>query len=125
MNGKHWKWVGIIGMMVLAACASPAAAPPTETAPPVVEESPPAAPLDATVTPQPEQAEPPPAAAPEAIDIEALIQEKLCGTHGIALVLGANKTREQWAVTIDRMIGYGAKINEEEKQIIIDWLVSR
>ncbi len=125
MKGKHWIWAGMTVMIVLAACASPAAAPSTETAPPVVEEPPPTAPLDATDPPQQEQAETSPAPVTEEIDVEALIQEKLCGTHGIARVLGANKTREQWEVTIDRMIGYGAKINEEEKKIIIDWLLSR
>jgi len=60
-----------------------------------------------------------------AIDVEALILEKLNNNHSIARVLAAQKTREEWNITLDRMIGYGAKINEEEKQIIIDYLLSR
>lgn len=60
-----------------------------------------------------------------AIDVEALILEKLNNKHSIARVFAAQKTREEWNITLDRMIGYGAKISEEEKQIIIDFLLSR
>jgi hypothetical protein len=60
-----------------------------------------------------------------AIDVEALILEKLNNNHSIARVYAAVKTREEWNTTLDRMIGYGAKISEEEKQIIIDYLLSR
>ena len=60
-----------------------------------------------------------------AADVEALILEKLQNHHSIARVYAASKTREEWNITLDRMIGYGAKISEEEKQIIIDYLLSR
>ncbi|PKN99337.1 MAG: hypothetical protein CVU42_08785 [Chloroflexi bacterium HGW-Chloroflexi-4] len=59
------------------------------------------------------------------IDVETLILEKLQNNHSIDRVLAAQKTREEWNTTLDRMIGYGAKINEEEKKIIIDYLLSR
>lgn len=59
------------------------------------------------------------------MDVEALIQSKLDDHHGMDIILGATKTREEWNATLDRMIGYGAKISEEEKQIIIDYLLSR
>ncbi|MBA4383240.1 MAG: hypothetical protein C0410_00745 [Anaerolinea sp.] len=67
------------------------------------------APLSATVT----------------VDGNALILEKLQNHHSIDRVYDANHTREEWNTTLDRMIGYGAKISEEEKQIIIDYLLSR
>ncbi|HCS40836.1 MAG TPA: hypothetical protein DIW44_14800 [Anaerolineaceae bacterium] len=60
-----------------------------------------------------------------AADVEALILEKLQNHHSIARVYAVSKTREEWNITLDRMIGYGAKISEEEKQIIIDYLLSR
>jgi len=60
-----------------------------------------------------------------AIDVEALILEKLANNHGIERVYAAKHTREEWNATLDRMIGHGAKISEEEKQIIIDYLLSR
>lgn len=56
---------------------------------------------------------------------EAMILEKLQNHHGIDRVLSAKHTREEWNVTLDRMISYGAKINEDEKKAIIDYLLSR
>jgi predicted secreted protein len=57
--------------------------------------------------------------------MEALISEKIESCHMLSFVLSKNKTAEEWSTTIDRMIGKGAKINPEEKEIIINWLVSR
>jgi hypothetical protein len=59
-----------------------------------------------------------------AIDGAALIIEKLQNHHDSERIYSAHKTREEWNTTLDRMIGYGAKISEEEKQIIIDYLLS-
>ena len=59
------------------------------------------------------------------VDGEALILEKLQNHHSIDRVYGATHTREEWNATLDRMIGYGAKISEEEKKVIIDYLLSR
>lgn len=56
---------------------------------------------------------------------EAMILEKLQNHHGIDRVLTAKHTREEWNVTLDRMISYGAKISEDEKKAIIDYLLSR
>ena len=67
-------------------------------------------------------------AQPEAtatLDVDALIREKLQNHHSIERVYNAKHTREEWNATLDRMIGYGAKISEEEKQIIIDYLMNR
>lgn len=78
------------------------------------------------VTPSSEvQIAEPPVSETPAVDVEALILEKLNNNHSISRVYTANKTREEWNTTLDRMIGYGAKISEEEKQIIIDYLLSR
>lgn len=60
-----------------------------------------------------------------AVDFEALIDEKVAGNHDLGRIFNADKTREEWETTIDRMIGYGAKISEEEKTLIIDYLLSR
>jgi hypothetical protein len=57
--------------------------------------------------------------------MEALILEKLQGHHSIDVVLNASKTREEWVTTLDRMIAKGAVISDEEKTLIIDWLLSR
>ncbi len=58
-------------------------------------------------------------------DVMALIQEKLQNHHSIDRILNAKHTREEWNTTLNRMIKYGAKINEDEKKIIIDFLLSR
>ena len=59
------------------------------------------------------------------IDGDALIREKLQNHHGIDRIYNANHTREEWSATLDRMIGYGAQINAQEKEEIIDYLMSR
>ena len=57
--------------------------------------------------------------------IEALVREKLQDCHSIDRIFNANKTREEWNTTLDRMISYGAKITNDEKNQIIDWLMAR
>jgi hypothetical protein len=56
-------------------------------------------------------------------DMDALIRSKLLDHHSIDRVYSAQHTREEWSATLDRMIGYGAQISENEKQQIIDYLV--
>jgi len=57
--------------------------------------------------------------------MDALIREKLEDHHSIDRIFNAQKTREEWNTTIDRMISYGAKISADEKNQIIDWLMAR
>ncbi|MCD4672124.1 MAG: hypothetical protein K8R77_05610 [Anaerolineaceae bacterium] len=59
------------------------------------------------------------------IDVEALITEKVAGNHDLERIFNADKTREEWNKTLDRIIGYGAEISEEEKEIIIGYLLSK
>ena len=61
----------------------------------------------------------------EEIDMEALILEKAAGNHTLDFILGEERTREEWNTILNRMIGYGANISPEEKELIIDWLVNR
>ena len=55
----------------------------------------------------------------------ALIESKIEGQHTLSFLLGQDKTYDEWVVTIDRMIGYGADVNEEEKELIINWLLEQ
>jgi truncated hemoglobin YjbI len=59
------------------------------------------------------------------VDVDALIEEKVAGNHDLGRIFNADKTREEWVETLDRMIGYGAQINDEEKEIIIEYLLNR
>ncbi len=70
----------------------------------------------------------PPAAATTTLsdaEMEALITEKAKPQHTLEFILSQNKTAEEWSKTLDRMIDYGANISPEEKELIINWLVSR
>ncbi len=86
---------------------------------------------EAVETPEPEDVEVPepetPDTDPDDYDavMEALISEKIQDCHMLNFILRQTKTADEWSVTIDRMIGKGADINPDEKEIIIDWLVSR
>jgi len=67
-----------------------------------------------------------PAAAPSDAEMEALIQEKLQSSpHTLSFIFGKKFPTEKWSEVLDRMIEYGARINAEEKQQIINWLVNR
>ncbi len=57
--------------------------------------------------------------------MEALITEKINDKHKLDFILSRNKTAEEWSVTLDRMVKNGAKINAEEKELIMAWLVGR
>jgi len=55
----------------------------------------------------------------------ALIESKIEGQHTLEFLLGQDKTYDEWVTTIDRMIGYGADVNDEEKELIINWLLEQ
>jgi hypothetical protein len=91
-------------LLVLAGCSAPGAtAVPTS--------SPAGAAEDCSTVPTP------------SVDVAALITEKLQNHHAEDRIYSAVHTREEWNTTLDRMIGYGAVISEEEKQVIIDYLL--
>jgi len=58
-------------------------------------------------------------------EMEALILEKLEDHHGTDEIFEETRTREEWDEVLDRMIAYGARIDEEEKEAIIEYLLSR
>ena len=126
--------IGMIAIMVLGACSSGGEAT-AEVETPVVQESP-AVQESPTVQDTPVVQESPvveaspvfeetPAEGMTDAEMEALITEKIHDKHTLDFILSQNKTAEEWSTTIDRMIKYGAQINEEEKALIIEWLVNR
>jgi hypothetical protein len=51
-----------------------------------------------------------------------VILEKNCYTcHNINIILKAKKNKDEWEKTIDRMILYGAKLNKEERKILLEF----
>jgi len=82
-----------------------------------------------TATPEPEQPTTPPTATieptsePSGSEGQALLEDRCTGCHTLDRVERAQKSREQWITTVDRMVDYGAQLSEAEKDILVDYLV--
>lgn len=59
------------------------------------------------------------------LDGEALLQERCTVCHNLNRVDSATYDRAGWEAAVDRMIGRGAQLTEEERATLIDYLVSR
>jgi len=129
----------ILAIGLLAACGGPEPTePPVEvepTAPPVEapqEEEPTAPPTE--VPSEEEPAEPPtevpteapqeeePTQPPSAGDGAALLEERCTTCHNLERTTSARKTRDEWEKTVIRMVSKGAELNEEEQEILIEYL---
>lgn len=62
---------------------------------------------------------------PSEVDAAALLQERCSTCHSLERVQNAQKTAAQWEQTVDRMIGKGAKLNNEERAILIAYLAEQ
>jgi hypothetical protein len=51
-----------------------------------------------------------------------ILEKKCYNCHNINIVLKAQKNKEEWEQTLDRMVDYGAKLNKDEREILIDFL---
>lgn len=97
---------------------------PTATATPVPTEPEPSP----TPTPEPQQPTTPPTATPEPTsepsepEGRVLLEERCTACHGLDRVEQAQKSREEWVTTVDRMVGYGAELSEAEKEVLVDYL---
>jgi len=120
--------MSLIAILVLGACSSGVEPTAVQEAP-VMQEAP-VAQEEAVEQEEPMAQEYPIATEESAAELsdaemEALISEKIEDNHTLQFILGQEKTAEEWSVTLDRMIQYGAKISPEEKTLIIEWLVNR
>jgi len=62
----------------------------------------------------------------ETEDVRALIVDRCSDCHSSDLVFNADYTTEaEWSDLIDRMIDKGAVVSPEEKDLMIDYLVSQ
>ena len=114
--------MSLVAIFVLGACSSGGEATMAPVAPTEVVQTEPAA----VVPTEPAAVVPTePAAAMTDVEMEALIAEKAHDQHTLDFILSKDMSAEEWSETLDRMIGYGAKISPEEKILIIDWLVNR
>ncbi len=60
-----------------------------------------------------------------ALDGNALVAERCTVCHTRERIDTASKDQAGWAATVDRMIGYGAQLNADERQAVIDYLSSQ
>jgi predicted lipoprotein with Yx(FWY)xxD motif len=60
-----------------------------------------------------------------ALDGNALVSERCTVCHTRERIDAASKDRAGWEATVDRMIGYGAQLNADERQAVIDYLSSQ
>ena len=73
---------------------------------------------DETAVPTPEQEE----AAPVTLDGKSLLEERCTPCHDLGRVEGAKKAEEEWKATVERMLGKGAQLNQEEQALVIQHL---
>lgn len=66
-----------------------------------------------------------PGSATEAAPGEALVQKQCATCHTIKRIEAANLDRAGWERTVDLMIDKGARLNEAERRVVIDYLSSR
>lgn len=59
------------------------------------------------------------------LDGEPLVQERCASCHGLDRVYDADKNKEGWEESVDRMIEKGAQLSEAERPAVIEYLSSR
>ncbi len=62
--------------------------------------------------------------APQTLPGKAVL-ERVCTTcHSLERIEKAKKDRAGWEKTVDRMISFGAQLNEGDKEVLLDYLSS-
>lgn len=76
--------------------------------------------------PQPPDSTPSPLSVLTATpDGATLLQERCSVCHSLERVQQARKTSSEWEQTVTRMVGRGAKLNEEERTLLIAYLAKQ
>lgn len=53
---------------------------------------------------------------------KAIVQRSCAGCHALRVVVAKRASKEQWSVLVDQMISRGAEIDDEEVEIVVDYL---
>ncbi|MFP4392830.1 MAG: hypothetical protein ACOCP7_01315 [Desulfohalobiaceae bacterium] len=56
------------------------------------------------------------------LDGGQLVKIRCNKCHSLQRIEAAQKDSEQWKSTVDRMLGKGAELNEQEKEAVLDYL---
>lgn len=105
----------IFAVGILAACTQTTPTPTEETR---VEET-------EAVEEETEDMETEEMEASEKSEAEILIDERCSQCHSASKVYAESYSEEEWVEVFDHMIEKGANVTEEEKSLMIDWLVNR
>jgi len=111
-------------LILLPACSTTATEAPAE---PAVEDSAPDVDTE-EVVPAGEIDTEEEAPAAESYDLDAataLVEERCVGCHGLSTVTNASYTEEEWASTVARMISQGANLNDQESELVIQYLADQ
>ena len=55
---------------------------------------------------------------------KAIVETVCTGCHSLNKVTSASYNREEWEITVERMIEKGAELDSTQKALLIDYLVS-
>ncbi|HUW10760.1 MAG TPA: hypothetical protein VM537_13595 [Anaerolineae bacterium] len=102
----------------------PADTPVAPTEAPVPPTDTPLPPTDTPEPPTDTPLPPPTEAPPVALDGEPLVAERCTVCHSLGRVQSAHKTEAEWQVTVQRMVGNGAKLTDEEQAAVIAFLAA-
>lgn len=61
----------------------------------------------------------------EVDEVKALIDERCSECHSVNIVYNASYDEARWSELIDEMIDRGADVSDEEKALMIDWLLAQ
>lgn len=56
---------------------------------------------------------------------ETLLDTRCAECHALSRVTEAKKDRAGWEATVERMVRNGARLSEEEKAVLVDYLASK
>jgi cytochrome c5 len=57
-----------------------------------------------------------------ALDGQALVEDRCTACHDLTRVKAAKKTSAEWKVTVERMVGHGAQLDNAEQETVIQYL---
>jgi mono/diheme cytochrome c family protein len=60
----------------------------------------------------------------ETLEGKAIVETVCTSCHSLSEVTSASYNREEWEITVERMIEKGAKLDSDQKALVIDYLVS-
>ncbi len=56
---------------------------------------------------------------------EEIVSQRCSVCHGLSRVQEADKSLEEWEDTVQQMISFGARVSDEEKQIVVKYLAGK